>query len=162
MFAWSFLAFCVSAVAFIFHWWKKRKARINAGENYENDADYRKFSGRQFGLGIACVVLFYFSVYALFSDIGDAKRVPAMYGFLTAAGTGVAFIVYWWKKQKARINAGENYADDSEYKKISLHKRIIGLVCLASVVLMVATMPKMTPEEEAEYALRQEMKKKEA
>ena len=46
-----------------------------------------------------------------------------------------AFVVYWWKKRKAKNNAGENYTDDENYKKISKMKRIIGAVCIASFVI---------------------------
>ena len=34
----------VSIPAFIFYWWKKRKARIAAGDDYKNDENYQSVS----------------------------------------------------------------------------------------------------------------------
>ena len=48
----------------------------------------------------------------------------------------IAFIVYWRKKASARKSAGENYKDDENYKNISKTKRIIGVVCIASFVIL--------------------------
>ena len=55
---------------------------------------------------------------------------------LTWLVTLIAFIVYWRKKVGAKKSAGENYKDDENYKNISRTKRIIGLVCIASFVLV--------------------------
>ena len=73
-------------------------------------------------------------------------------------GTFVAFVVYWWKKRKARKNAGENYADDENYKKISKIKKIIGAVCIASFIIGTAIpeTPK-TPEEQVRIAFNREL-----
>ena len=49
--------------------------------------------------------------------------------------TLVAFIAFWWKKHKARLSAGENYADDENYKHISKIKKIIGIACIVSFVI---------------------------
>ena len=49
--------------------------------------------------------------------------------------TLIAFIVYWRKKANARKNAGDNYKDDPVYQKISKTKRIIGAVCIVSLLL---------------------------
>lgn len=38
--------------------------------------------------------------------------------------TLIAFIVYWWKKRKAKNNVGENYADDENYKKSAKSKKL--------------------------------------
>lgn len=46
-----------------------------------------------------------------------------------------AFIVFWWKKRKARLAAGENYKADPQYKHISKIKRIVGVVCVLSAFL---------------------------
>ena len=48
----------------------------------------------------------------------------------------IAFIVYWRKKVGAKKSAGEAYKDDENYKNISRTKRIIGLVCIASFVIL--------------------------
>lgn len=50
-----FLLFFPLAVAFVILWWKKRKARIYAGENYKNDARYIKISKLKRLIGIACI-----------------------------------------------------------------------------------------------------------
>ena len=50
----------------------------------------------------------------------------------------IAFIVYWRKKVGAKKSAGEAYKDDENYKNISRTKRIIGLVCIASFVILFA------------------------
>ena len=72
--------------------------------------------------------------------------------------TLIAFIVYWWKKRKAKNNVGENYADDENYKKISKIKKIIGAVCIASFIIGIAIpeTPK-TPEEQVRIAFNREL-----
>lgn len=53
--------------------------------------------------------------------------------------TFIAFIVFWRKKKAARKAAGENYQDNPIYKQISKQKRIIGIVCIVSLLLAGAT-----------------------
>lgn len=79
--------------------------------------------------------------------------------FLTFIVTAVAFVVYWWKKRKARIAAGEDYQNDESYQSISLRKKIIGLVCVISFIGMPLTVPEMTPEEKAAYQAKREQEK---
>lgn len=81
--------------------------------------------------------------------------------FLT---TLIAFVVFWWKKRKARIAAGADYMDDQNYQKVSKIKRLIGVVCVVSFVIGLATQPERTPEEKAKLAQQQqtrELKNKE-
>lgn len=78
--------------------------------------------------------------------------------------TLIAFVVFWWKKRKARIAAGADYMTDQNYQKISKLKRIIGVVCIVSLVIGLATQPERTPEEKAKLAQQQqtrELKNKE-
>ena len=63
--------------------------------------------------------------------------------------TFIAFIIYWRKKAKAQKMAGENYQNDPFYQQTSKTKRIIGIVCVLSLILAGATSPKPSPEEEA-------------
>ena len=58
--------------------------------------------------------------------------------FLVSA---IAFIVFWWKKRSARKAAGDNYETDLNYQEVSKKKHIIGIVCIASLVLSVALAP---------------------
>lgn len=56
-----FILWIVSVPAFIFYWWKKRKARLAAGEDYQNDANYQSASKIKRIVGImsvAALVLF--------------------------------------------------------------------------------------------------------
>ena len=71
--------------------------------------------------------------------------------------TLIAFIVYWWKKRKARIAAGEGYKDDPTYQQVSKVKRIIGAVCILSFIIAGAT-GGQTPEEKAAYEAKQKAK----
>ena len=73
-------------------------------------------------------------------------------------GTLIAFVVYWWKKRKAKKDVGENYTDDENYKKISKMKRIIGAVCIASFIIgfAIPETPK-TPEEQVRIAFNREL-----
>ena len=43
MVAVSFLVFLISVIAFVVYWWKKRRARIFAGEHYLADENYKIF-----------------------------------------------------------------------------------------------------------------------
>ena len=112
----SFLAFCISAFTFILYWWKKRKARQLAGSDYENDETYKRASKFQWFSGIVFLISPYIFVFSMFADKQEMKSIPLAFSFLTACITVVAFIIYWWKKRNARINAGEDYANDAEYK----------------------------------------------
>ena len=47
----------------------------------------------------------------------------------------IAFIVFWWKKYKARKAAGDAFSTDEKYLSISKTKKIIGYTCAASFVL---------------------------
>lgn len=53
----------------------------------------------------------------------------------------IAFIIFWWKKRKARLAAGENYAEDENYQSKSKIKRIIGIVSIASFCLALLFSP---------------------
>ena len=72
--------------------------------------------------------------------------------------TLIAFVVFWWKKRKARIAAGADYINDHNYQKISKIKRIIGVVCVVSLVIGLATQPERTPEEKAMIAQKQKVR----
>lgn len=64
----------------------------------------------------------------------------------------LAFIVYWWKKRKARLAAGEDYQNDPNYQSKSQVKRIIGIVSIASFVLAYATTPDRPPTDKTQVA----------
>ena len=70
--------------------------------------------------------------------------------------TLIAFVVFWWKKRKARIAAGADYINDQNYQKVSKLKRIIGAVCIVSFVIGIATQPELTPEEKTMMAQKQQ------
>ncbi len=55
--------------------------------------------------------------------------------------TLIWFIVLYKKKKNARLAAGENYQNDETYQAISKKKRIVGIVCIASLVINFATGP---------------------
>lgn len=63
-----------------------------------------------------------------------------------------AFIIYWWKKRKARIAAGENYRDNEIYQEISRKKRIIGGICTLSFLSVLILLPNAILEEKARWA----------
>lgn len=52
-----------------------------------------------------------------------------------------AFIIFWWKKRKARLAAGEDYQSDADYQSKSKIKRIIGIVSVVSLVISIVTSP---------------------
>lgn len=58
--------------------------------------------------------------------------------------TLIAFPILWWKKRKARLSEGK---ESETYKKVSLIKRIVGVVCVASFFIGGALAP--TPEKKA-------------
>ena len=75
--------------------------------------------------------------------------------FLGFCVTAIMFVVYWWKKRKARLAAGENYQDDEHYQHVSARKRLIGWICFLSFMGIIIS-PKiseslMTPEEKIAY-----------
>ncbi len=72
--------------------------------------------------------------------------------YLVSFGTFIAFIVYWWKKRKARKAGGDDYQNYPPYQQTSKTKRIIGAVCIVSFALGVITTPSQTPEEKAKIA----------
>ena len=79
-------------------------------------------------------------------------KVSALVFFVTL----IMFIVYWWKKRKARISAGDNYPNDEKYQETSKIKRIVGVVCVISLALGIITQPEPTPEEKAIQAQKQQ------
>ena len=72
--------------------------------------------------------------------------------------TLIGFIVYWWKKRKARQAGGDDYQNSPEYLKASKIKRIIGAVCVVSLVLGFATSPSKSPEEQAKIESERQAK----
>ena len=75
--------------------------------------------------------------------------------FLAFCVTVIMFVVYWWKKRKARLAAGENYQADEHYQYVSSRKRLIGWLCFLFFMGMIIS-PKiseslMTPEEKIAY-----------
>ena len=50
------MVFCITFIAFIVYWWKKRKERKAAGENYQSDAVYQGISKTKRMIGIVCIV----------------------------------------------------------------------------------------------------------
>lgn len=70
----------------------------------------------------------------------------------------IAFIVYWWKKKKARQAGGDDYKNYPQYQQVSKTKRIIGAVCIVSFILGIATTPSMSPEEKARIAAEKQAK----
>ena len=66
--------------------------------------------------------------------------MATLFFFLTI-GTAIAFVVFWWKKRSARKSAGEDYQNDPDYQNVSKKKRIIGIVCVASAVMFIVSLP---------------------
>lgn len=75
--------------------------------------------------------------------------------------TFIMFIVYWWKKRKVRISAGDDYSNDQKYQEISKIKRIVGVACVISLLICTATQPELTPEEKAIRAQKQQSREQE-
>lgn len=48
------------------------------------------------------------------------------------------FCYLWWKKRRARLGAGEDYRSDTQYLHFSKRKRIVGAVCIVSLLLVSA------------------------
>ena len=48
------------------------------------------------------------------------------------------FCYLWWKKRRARLEAGEDYRSDTQYLHFSKRKRIVGAVCIVSLLLVSA------------------------
>lgn len=127
-------------------------------DDYENNSDYQNAYKALLNSLKGAVVSLYIMVIGIFSS--EPNKLPAMLLFITLCITAVAFVVYWWKKRSARLKAGENYQDDENYKKISLQKRVIGAVFVASLIWIpitipmattIRTMPAKTQEEHAAY-----------
>lgn len=83
--------------------------------------------------------------------------------FLAFFVTIIMFVVYWWKKRKARIAAGENYQNDESYQSVSKQKTLIGWISFLLFMGMIVA-PKiseslMTPEEKATYKAQQEQER---
>lgn len=83
--------------------------------------------------------------------------------------TLITFVVFFFKKRKARKAAGENYKQDEQYLKVSKKKKIIGWVCILSFIGSICFAPdhpkqELTPEQiQAQQAKKEEAKaKKEA
>ena len=87
---------------------------------------------------------------------GDLMTAVSFLAFLISV---IAFVVYWWKKRRARIFAGEHYLADENYKKMNFRKKIAGFICIVSVVGFFSTLPEMTPEELAAYQAKREQEK---
>ena len=64
--------------------------------------------------------------------------------------TLIAFIVFWWKKRKARKQFGK---DSEQYKRTSKIKRVIGIVCIVSLIATIATAPE--PKQKANAPVQQ-------
>ncbi len=79
--------------------------------------------------------------------------------FLLFFPLAVAFVILWWKKRKARINAGENYKNDAQYIYISKLKRLIGIACIGAITLSLVIKPEPTPEQKAQYVAEQQAQK---
>ena len=76
---------------------------------------------------------------------------------LIFVATLLAFVYYWRKKASARKFVGENYQSDENYLRISKIKRIIGGVCIVSLILSTA-IPN-SPAEEQHQAMLKELAK---
>ncbi|WP_037354611.1 hypothetical protein [Selenomonas sp. FC4001] len=50
------IVFACTFIGFLYLWWKKRKARIAAGDDYLTDATYQKYSNIKRKVGIVCLV----------------------------------------------------------------------------------------------------------
>lgn len=85
--------------------------------------------------------------------------MAAAVSFLVFWISVIAFVVYWWKKRRARIFAGEHYLADENYRKMNFRKKIAGFICIVSVVSFFSTLPEMTPEERAAYQAKREQEK---
>lgn len=53
-----FIGFFVALFMFVKYWWKKRKARLAAGEDYQNDKTYKDISARKSFIGLMCFLSF--------------------------------------------------------------------------------------------------------
>lgn len=84
--------------------------------------------------------------------------IAAMF-FITFWVSIIVFLMYWWKKRKARLSAGEYYLNDEIYKKMSWRKKIVGFICVVSFFGFFVALPEMTPEERAAYQARKEQEK---
>lgn len=87
------------------------------------------------------IILFSSPVFALYVGGATGPNINeggiGMQGlmYLVFFTSLIAFIVFWRKKTNARKVAGENYNEDPNYLKISKTKKIIGAVCVISLIL---------------------------
>jgi hypothetical protein len=72
----------------------------------------------------------------------------------------IAFIVFWRKKKVARKNAGENYQTDPVYTKISKQKRIIGIICIVSLLIAGGTAPESASDTQTKSGVSTQEQKK--
>ena len=63
MYTLSSFLWVVSMAAFVFLWWKKRKSRLAAGENYQSDEKYTHISKLKRKVGISCIVLYLMTMF---------------------------------------------------------------------------------------------------
>lgn len=131
------LLWFVSLLTVLYFWWQRRKARLAAGENFLNDARYQLAARKKNYVDIACVGLFLlWTISGIFAFRKSNYGFVEVHIFFLWVGSILAFIILWWKKRKARISAGENYSEDSTYKKISKYKRIVGVASVSIFIFM--------------------------
>lgn len=61
-----------------------------------------------------------------------------------------AFFYFWWKKRRARLEAGENYASNDQYLRVSKKRRIVGFVCIISLLFLIV-LPGESKEDREAY-----------
>lgn len=131
---WLVFFWFISLPIVLFYWWKKRKAKISAGENYLKDANYQKYARRKNYSDIACAGLFFITTLIGLFVHRQIGGLVVFWSICLWLGSIIAFIIFWWKKRQARLSSGENYFEDLNYQKISKYKRIIGV---ASVIIFI-------------------------
>ena len=77
--------------------------------------------------------------------------------FLAFFVTIIMFVVYWWKKRKVRIAAGENYQNDERYQSVSKQKTLIGWISFLLFMGMIVA-PKIS-ESLMTYKAQQEQER---
>lgn len=68
------------------------------------------------------------------------------------------FCYLWWKKRRARLGAGEEYRSDAQYLHFSRIKRIVGVVCIVSL-LLVSALPNENREQRIDKDIAAMVKK---
>jgi len=111
-----------SVIAFLIYWHKQRKARLNAGESYQIDETYLNIAKRKKQIGIVFIISLILYI---------SPKLLVLIGIVAF----FAFLYYWRKKISARKEAGDNYMHDEKYLHISKVKRIVGVVCVVSLIL---------------------------